>query len=190
MAARFIAFTLATLLAGSAARAGEVQDLARQAETGLEAGKHAEAIADLRQALFAAMDSSPLAFQRAHFVRQKADGYGQYHLRPDNVFKLGEKLHVYAEPFGFGWQKQGVGVSSELVADFILRTPQGTVLLSQQDFGRFRSESHHRHADYYVSMTYTLSGLKPGQYVIATTLRDQVSGKTGSFDLPFEVVEE
>jgi hypothetical protein len=35
--------------------------------------------------------------------------------------------------------------------------------------------------------TYTLRGLPAGNYQIETRIRDEVSGKTGSFSLPFTV---
>lgn len=187
MAGRIIVILIAALLTASPARAVEVRDLAQQAVTKHEAGKHAEAIASLRQALYAAMDASPMQFQQAIFVSERARGYGMFKERPGNVFKAGEKLLVYVEPYGMGWKKEGDHFHLDVTADFELRTPNGKILTGQKDFGRFRTRSHHRNLEFYVNLTYRLKGLKPGKYIIGTTFRDNLTDKTGNFDLPFEI---
>jgi hypothetical protein len=49
-------------------------------------------------------------------------------------------------------------------------------------------DSRRRNKEFQVFITYNFQGLKPGDYVLATTLRDRNSPKTGSFELPFTIV--
>jgi hypothetical protein len=187
MAIRFIASALIGLWLCGAAAAGQLQDLARQAEAKAQAGQYTEAIAAIREALYELWGKSPLQFRRAFFVTQKATGFGIFNRRKSNIFKPGEPLLLYAEPIGYGWKQDGQVYKSDIIADFDLRDSKGKILTGQKDFGAFRIDSYDRNTEYFVNMTYKLTGLSAGKFIIGTTLRDKITGKSGSFDLPFEV---
>lgn len=187
MTIRGIAAGFAALVFATAALAGEAQELAGRAEEQAASGKHAEAISTMRDALLAAWDKSPLAFTRAFPVAQKASGFGIFDKRADGPYKQGEPLLIYAEPVGFGWRQEGDLYKSEMVADFVLHNASGKVLGGQKEFGNFKVSSHSRNTEYYVNLRYNFTGLPPGRYVIVSTLRDLVGGKTGSFETSFEV---
>ena len=41
--------------------------------------------------------------------------------------------------------------------------------------------------EFQATITYDLSGIEPGSYVLITTLRDKNSAKSGSFETPIEI---
>ena len=49
--------------------------------------------------------------------------------------------------------------------------------------------SRRRNKEFQVFITYSFAGLKPGDYVLVTKLRDRNADKSGSFELPFTIVE-
>jgi hypothetical protein len=120
-------------------------------------------------------------------VTQKAGGFGIFKKRTSNAFGKGEPLLIYVEPVGYGWSQQGPLYKSDIAADFELRDTKGKILAGQKDFASFRLTSHDRNTEYFMNVTYNLSGLPAGAYIIGTTLRDKVTGKTAGFDLPFSV---
>jgi hypothetical protein len=185
---RRLAMTLALLAAlAVTAPAGEIEDLARQAEAQANAGRHLEAVETLRRAMDALTAKAPLGLRRVQFVAEPPQGFGLYKPRPDNVFRRGEPLIVYAEPVGLGW-KQADGLNlAVVVTDFEIRTPDGKVLGGQRDFGRFNFSSHDRNQEIMTHLTITLSGAPAGTYVFAATYRDQMTGKSATLDLPFEI---
>lgn len=184
---RSISVTLVSLMLCVTAEAGELQDIAGKAETQAKAEQYAEAFETMREALYLLWGKSPLHFRRAFFVTQKASGFGVFKKRTSNEFKQGEPLLIYVEPAGYGWRQDGPIYQSEVTADFELREPNGNILGGQKDFASFNFRSHDRNIEYFMNLTYNLSGIRAGKYIIGTQFRDKVSGKSASFDLPFEV---
>jgi hypothetical protein len=177
------------MLAGSfmAGMAGEVADLAREAEAKAKAGDPVAAVEMLRRATGMLAAQGPLALRRVLFVAEPPKGFGIYKPRADNVFKPGEPLIVYAEPVGMGW-KAADGMNNALVAaDFEIRTPDGKILGGQKDFGRFAFTSHDQNQEVMTHLTIRVSGAPAGKYVFAATYRDQVNGKSANLTLPFEI---
>jgi hypothetical protein len=109
-------------------------------------------------------------------------------MRPTSVFRPGEDMLVYAEPFGYGFGRDGDLFVIAFDADFELRTAGGQILHARQDFARLEMKSRRRNKEFQVFITYSFKGLKPGDYVLSTTLRDRNSPKAGNFELPFTVV--
>lgn len=184
---RSIAATLVTIPLCASAMAGELQDMTIKAETQAKAGQHVQAIETMREALVALWGQSPLQFRRALFVSQKAAGFGIFKKRASSEFQKGEPLLIYVEPIGYGWKQEGSVYKSNIAADFELRDTKGKILAGQKDFASFKLASYDRNTEYFMNVTYTLTGLPAGAYVIGTQLRDTVTGKSASFDLPFSV---
>jgi hypothetical protein len=177
------------VLAGAlvSALAGEVEDLAREAEAEAKAGDTLAAVETLRRAIGAVMAQGPLTLRRVQFIAEPPKGFGIYKPRADNVFKPGEPLIIYAEPIGMGWKTEN-GVNRALVAaDFEIRTPDGKILGGQKDFGRFEFMSQEQNQEIMTHLTIRVSGAPAGNYVFAATYRDQVNGKAANLTLPFEI---
>jgi len=177
------------LLAGALvpAVAGEVEDLAREAEAKAKAGDTVAAVETLRRAIAVLAAQGPLTLRKVQFIAEPPKGFGIYKTRADNVFKPGEPLIIYAEPIGMGWKTEGRVNRALVAADFEIRTPDGKILGGQKNFGRFEFNSNEQNQEIMTHLTIRLSGAPPGGYVFAATYRDQVSGKTANLTLPFEI---
>jgi hypothetical protein len=169
------------------ASAQEIAARAQEAEALLARGKVIEAIDALDAAALTLWEKMPLVFRRGIWVSAKAAGYGIYTERPDAVFSAGQPMLVYAEPVGFGWRKDGDIYRTEMAADVAFRTADGKEIFRQDQFQKFELAGRVRNREFMVNFTYTLSGIPKGDYVVETTLRDQVTGKKGSFTLPFTI---
>src|SRR5215211_5995859 len=79
-------------LAGSAGSivAGEIEDLARDAEAKAKAGQHIEAVETLRRAINSLKAKGPLTLRRVQFISEPPKGFGIYQPRANNVFRAGE----------------------------------------------------------------------------------------------------
>jgi hypothetical protein len=167
--------------------AGEIEELARQAETKANAGQHLEAAETLRRAINVLMAQGPLMLRRVQFIAEAPKGFGAYQPRASNVFRPGEPLIVYAEPVGVGWRTINETHNALIVADFEIRTTDGKILGGQRDFGRFEFASRDQNQEIMTHLTIKLSGAPAGKYVFGATYRDQVNGKSASLELPFEI---
>jgi hypothetical protein len=170
--------------------AAGAQDIARkaaEAEKLLQQGKPAEAIDALDEAAGALWDKLPLSFRRALWVAEKGTGFGSYNPRENGVFPAGAPMLAYAEPVGFGWRQSGELWRTDWVADLTIKTSDGKELFHQAEFQKLESASRVRNREFMLNFTYTLTGIGKGDYLLETTLRDQVSGKKGSFALPFTI---
>ena len=172
------------------ASAGPASDLAKSAEDMLADGDHAGALEKMDDAYQAVWDAVPLGFRKTVVLSAGTDTFGQYEARSSNRFGLDEKVMLYVEPVGYGWETSADGYRSELVTDFLLSTPDGKILAGQKGFGTFPLVSAVRNREYFLSVTYTFRGVPPGEYVITTTVRDRVTGKEGSFDTAIVLEEQ
>ena len=180
--------SLALVAKTSLAEAGEIADLGRDAETMLQSRQYVSAIENLRQAMRLAQDQMPLSVRKALFVSEEPQGFGIYKERGSDVFRQGVPLLVYIEPIGVGWKKQDDGYFHSLLAvDFEIRSPAGDILTGKRDFGKFAFTSHEQNAEIMTRLTLTLTGAKPGKYVLGLVYRDKVTGKSTTFDLPFSI---
>lgn len=181
-----VALTALVLAIGTTV-AGEIEDLARQAEAKAGAGQHTEAVEILRRALTLLTARGPLTLRRVQFITAPPKGFGIYQPRANNVFQRGEPLIIYVEPVGMGWRSADKIHRANMITDFEIRTADGKVLGGQKDFGRFEFASHEQNQEVMTHLTITLSGAPRGQYLIAATYRDQVTGNSASLELPFEI---
>ncbi len=169
------------------AAAQTVSDKAKEAEGLAVQGKFTDALVALDDAASLLWDKAPLECRRVLWVAEGASGFGEYNPRETNVFSSGEAMLAYAEPIGFGWRKSGDLWHAEMVADVVIRSKDGTELHHQDDFGRFPVASRARNREFFLNLTFTLSGIPTGEYIVETVLRDTVSGKKGSCALPFTI---
>jgi hypothetical protein len=134
--------------------------------------------------------ATPLTVRKVFFVAQRPDGFGQYVVRPNNVFKAGEKLVAYAEPVGYGWKDIGGGqYEFGFKVDFLIKTPDGKILTGQQDFADLVEKSLARNLEFMMVLTLDVSGAPAGDYVVEYTLRDRTGPKSTTVSLPFKIGE-
>jgi hypothetical protein len=152
-----------------------------------ETDQSLEAINSARAAVVEALNQAPLGFRRILFVSEIPEGFAAYKPRTSNVFAPDEPLIVYAEPIGVAWKKDGDEVSSKLVVDFEIRSPDGQVLAGQRGFGEFALSAREPPLDYMSHIKLDVTGAPAGSYILGLTIHDSNSGKSTSTDLPFEI---
>lgn len=159
----------------------------RRAQEAAAAGRPVEALDALDEAAIAVSEKMPLTIRRATFVAEEPQGYGVFNPRDSTSFEIGQPLLVYAELAGQGWRRSGDIFRTDLVLDFELRRADGQSLVAQKSFNTIATASRRRNREFFLYMTYSFSGLEPGDYVVRTTVRDQAGNKQTSFDLSFAV---
>lgn len=186
---RRLALSLVALscLGLSAAGAQELVKSAQKAEEQLKAGRHLEAMTTMEGAIDALWKASPLVFRKALFVAEPPGGFGIYSARENDVFQSGQDLIVYAEPVGFDWRRTGDVFRTDLAVDAKLMAKDGKELWSKEDFGKMEVGSRLKNHEFMLKLTYGFKNIPAGDYVIVTTVRDKVSGKSGAFSLPFRI---
>ncbi|KAF0123415.1 MAG: hypothetical protein FD152_3325 [Xanthobacteraceae bacterium] len=159
----------------------------RRAQEAAAAGRSVEALDALDEAAIAISEKMPLTIRRATFVAEEPQGYGVFNPRDSTSFEIGQPLLVYAELAGQGWRRSGDIFRTDLVLDFDLRRADGQSLVAQQAFNTIATASRRRNREFFLYMTYSFSGLEPGDYVVRTTVRDRAGNKQTAFDLTFSV---
>lgn len=171
------------------ASAADIVGKATEAQALAAQGKYIEAIAALDAATDTLWEQTPLTFRRALWVAGPPNGFGAYNPRETNVYAAGDQMIIYAEPVGFGWDKTGDIWQTNIAVDLAIKSKEGEVLLSKEDFQKFSIASRVRNREFMATVTLTLSGIPVSEYVADITLRDQVSGKKGTMSLPFVIRE-
>jgi hypothetical protein len=169
------------------AGAQDIAPKAQEAEALAGQGMFVEAIAALDEAAAALWDRAPLTMRRALWVTETPSGFGAYKPRENNVFAPGAAMIAYAEPIGFGWRQSGGLWTMNLVVDLLIKSKDGAELLRKAEFQKVELASRVRNREFMTHLTYTFTGIPPGEYVVDTTLHDTVSGKSGTFSLPFVI---
>lgn len=159
----------------------------RRAQEAASAGRAVEALDALDEAATAISEKMPLTIRRATFVAEEPQGYGVFNPRDSTSFEAGQPLLVYAELAGQGWRRSGDIFRTDIVLDFELRRADGQSLVAQQAFNTIATASRRRNREFFLYVTYSFTGIEPGDYVVRTTVRDRVGAKQTSFDLTFSV---
>lgn len=177
----------AILLAGAAAKAGDIADAAGSAEQLLEEGKYDEAMKALDTVQDMIWRESPLSIRKAVFVTGEPQGFGIYTERSNSEFSSGETLIIYAEPFGFGYGRDNELFVIDLGLDFVIKASDGSVLAQQQNFGSLTLRSRVPNREFMAKINYDFSGIEPGDYEVMTRMKDKNSDKTVEFTMPFKI---
>ncbi len=169
--------------------AGDLVDAAEKAESAVEAGKFADALSALNQARDTVWNAAPLTINKAILVASDPQGFGIYDIRDSNQYKSGEPIVVYTEPSGFGYGRDGDLYTINMALDFEIKSSSGESLANQQGFAKWELRSRIPNKEFMGKLTYTFSGIEPGDYIVETTIRDQNSDKKVTFPTPFKIVE-
>ncbi|XSG83511.1 MAG: hypothetical protein ACPW61_06970 [Methyloligella sp. ZOD6] len=170
-----------------AAQAGELVDNAKRAEEAAAAGKPLKAYNEMRKGMLSLWRAGPLTFRKALFVTGQPSGFGLYQAKAKNVFEPGEELIAYVEPVGFSWKPEGGLYHALMVVDLIIRDADGKIIAGQKAFGTFKFDSHEENMEVMAVVTVDFSDAPKGKYVLECEVADQLSDKTGTFELPFEI---
>jgi hypothetical protein len=175
--------------APAAAFAGEISDRAAEAERLLADGKPAEAQAAFDKAAAAFWIASPLQLRVATFA-DEVKGFGNYTPHAGTAFKPGDTLLIYLEPIGYAFTPEGDGFKVAIADDMEIRTPGGLILAKSANFGRLEWQARSKTREVHATLKLPLPKLKPGDYQLLVTLRDQGSPKSTTVTLPFSVAAQ
>ncbi len=176
-------------MAGVEAQAGPVADTAAVIEQQAGAGDMNAAFKSAQTLFGQVWDMSPaIGFTQALLVEQPASGFGIYNPRASEVYKTGEKIIIYAEPFGFAYGSPGEGLySMGFHVDLKVISETGDLLGDIPNLTELDLVSRYPNREFQANLTYTLDGIAPGKYVLQTTLRDKNSERSGSFETKIEI---
>ena len=171
--------------------AGPVVETATAAEAKLASGDVEGALALARDMFGLIWDQSPgLGFTQSLLVAENATGYGVYNPRENNVFRKGEPILIYCEPYGFGYGSTGQGIYAVgFIVDLQVLDVSGNQLANAPAATEYNMTSRHQNREVQANITYTLDGIPPGRYTLVTTLRDKNSTKSGSFQTAIEIAQ-
>lgn len=177
---------LAQVLGDKPVTAGPASDAALRAENLLANGETLPAYNAFDTAQHAFWQASPLVFRKV-FLVNRAGSFGDYDLRENTEFDVGETLMVYAEPVGFGIGMSDGGFQISFDTDFAIETANGTVLVRREDLFSVRHSSRSRNRDFNMNLSLVIPALKPGAYVSIFSVKDRISRKSGEFRVPFTI---
>lgn len=181
----------ASLTLALPALGGPVADRAAGIETRLQALDYVTALGEARDLLGAVWDQVPdIGYTQALLVSETAAGFGVFNPRPTNLFKKGEAIVIYAEPFGFAYGAPGEGLHAiGFSVDLQVLDVSGAELALVPNVTQLDLNSRYRNREFQANITYNLDGIAPGKYTLVTTLRDKYSEKSGAFRTDIEIIE-
>ncbi|QCK85886.1 hypothetical protein E8L99_08980 [Phreatobacter aquaticus] len=159
----------------------------RRAQEAAAGGRSTEALDALDEAATLISERMPLSIRRATFVAEEPQGYGVFNPRDSTIFEAGQPLLVYAELAGQGWRRSGDIFRTDISLDFELRTKDGQALVAQKAFNTIATASRRRNREFFLYLTYSFTGVEPGDYVVRTIVNDRAGNKQTSFDIAFSV---
>lgn len=179
--------TIALVFTLSPAIAQDLSKYCSESQSFLNENKPLKALDVLRGAVLEVWNSVPLHVEKAVLITEKAKGYEKYDARRDNVYKPGEIIRLYVEPIGLTRKKEGDQYLTEAALDYTLAKEDGKVLTGKENFGELKAKTRTLGTNDYVDFDYNFTGLKPGNYVITTVIRDLIGSKMASVSTPVRI---
>ncbi len=185
-----VAIVVGCLLVPSGLLASGLTPILNQAEAQYKKGDVISAASALRQALVVVYNHSKLKINKAVLVGKKPAGFGMIQRRANNIFKPNETIIIYVEPVGYHFAKKGDLYSFGVTADFIVTDVKGNVLGGKKGFGSWEITTRERPLfDFFMTLTYNFSGIRPGKYFLITTLHDKHGTSTATIKMPFVIAK-
>ncbi|WP_026381330.1 hypothetical protein [Afifella pfennigii] len=165
---------------------GKLETAGKKAEAALAAGETVRALQALEGAVDTVWQEGPLAFRKALAVKS-AVGFGDYQPQNEAVYRPGEAMQVYVEPVGFAYARQEGKHRVRMHADLAISNPTGQVIVEGEDMFVVDTALAMPRREFNLVLSYKMPELSPGTYTAEFTLRDDNSGKSGSFSVPFDI---
>lgn len=159
------------------AAAGDVTDLAREAEGLLSADEPATAFDAMDAAVDAFWRAAPLIIEDARF-----DPEGD-----SATFAPAARVGVHLRPLGYGFDETDGNFRISLDTDVEIRSPGGLILAKSEDFAKLEWTGPTRNRTFAGRISIDMPDLKPGDYELRLTVTDAASQKTANISLPFSI---
>ncbi len=178
-----MALTASLSLAAMALASGPVAQLLQQSQAAYEEGKSDKSVILMLEAVEFLWQDAGIWIAQAELLAKPGAGFGIYEPRAGNVYAPGEPILLYVEPMGFKHKKLSDGrYTFGVSVDFMVKAPDGRILAGKKNLKRFTMTSRRPNREFFLNLTYTLTGAPPGDYVLETVLHDLVDGATVSVD--------
>jgi hypothetical protein len=135
------------------------------------------AIGSLKAAVLSIWEQAPLTVQNVRLVKDTKS----YALRENNLYRSGEPVYISCEIVGHRLNRVGQTYQIHITTDFEVLDPGGKILGGQKDVFKFKNVSPIPNTEFYLNLTYRLTGAPKGAYDILTTVHDRQSGKQAKF---------
>ena len=165
-----------------ASGASQFPSTLKEAETAYRSGNTLEAIEKLKQAVLDVWDEVPLTVKDPKIV----ESTDTYVTRKNNVFGIGERIHVNAQVFGYKIKRTAGGYAINITTD-VYFMKDGEILAGQQDFGKFEFTSPIANTEFRLDLTYWLDDAPPAVYDVQTVVHDRNSGQSTKFTTQIEL---
>jgi hypothetical protein len=162
------------------ATAGDVTDLAREAEGLLAEGEPATAFDTMNAAVDAFWRAAPLIIEDARFD----------HEGDSATFAPATRVGIHLRPLGYGFDETDGNFRISLDTDVEIRSPGGLILAKSEDFARLEWTGATRNRTFTARISIDMPDLKPGDYELRLTVTDAVSEKTANITLPFSITAQ
>jgi len=143
-----------------------------------------------RAELIELMQKGPLFFRRGLFVVDMPMRFGEYRPRPNVPFVPNEEMHIYLEPVGLVWKRDGDVSHIDVLVSIEIATEGGEVIVREKDFGRITGRNRENLVELMNYLTLKLASANTGLYVITIGYRDINSDKTAQIRLPFTIAAQ
>lgn len=180
-------FVVVLVLFSGFAFSQEEVKLLEEAKVLLSKGQIEEVQAILETVRLSLWNASPMRVEKVTFVEERAQTFGIFRPRTSNLFAKGEKLLVYGEPKNYTILKEGDLYHIFFTTDFKLYDGKGNFLGGQEEFGSFRYITQSPLFETFLNLSFDLTGIEAGDYVIEVVVHDKLAGKNTSFRLPFRI---
>jgi hypothetical protein len=141
-----------------------------------------EAIDSLRTSIRQVWSKAGLSARASVLTQAPAKAYGMFVPRESNLYNSGEPIYLYVEPIGFNVIKNGEEFEFGLIADFVIRTPDGNELYEQKEFDSWIVKSRRFITEFSINLECKITGLKMGTYILEVKLRDMNGTSTADIE--------
>lgn len=162
------------------AAAGDVADLAREAEGLLAADEPATAFDAMDAAVDAFWRAAPLIIVDARFDPEDDSA----------TFAPAARVGIHLRPLGYGFDEIDGNFRISLDTDVEIRSPGGLILAKSEDFTKLEWTGPARNRAFTGRISIDMPDLKPGNYELRLTINDTATQKTANITLPFSVAAQ
>jgi hypothetical protein len=163
--------------------AGEFAALLDAANASYREGIKIDTVDKLKMAILSIWDEVPLTVRNVRLLSDPKI----YTSKNNNIYRKGEPIYITSQIFGHKLKKIGDSYKTDITTDFIVLDDKGNILGGQREAYKFDHTSPIPATDFFLDLTYTLTGAPEGIYALQTTVNDKNSGKTTQFETLIEI---
>jgi len=146
-------------------------------------GDQVKAVSELKEAILLLWEGMPLSVRNTRLITDK----NSYAARDNNIYASGEPIYILTELLGYKINQDGQLYGINVATDLYILDENNNVLSGKENFGNFSLKSPIPNTEFHMDLTYTLTGIPAGIYMLKTVVRDINSGKATDFINKIEI---